>query len=355
RQGLPQAASPGSSRARYTRVVPPHPRRDAANWQHPRICRAHAPPRRGVGVATKVDGDRMQRVPGDMRGTLIAGTYRVTRPIAAGGIGAVWLGIDARSGQRVALKHLLPEAASNSELVARFEREAQVLACIRSNFVARRLDLVDDSEYGRVLVQEFIPGPPLSTILDQRRLSVDQAHALACGLLLGLVALERARIVHCDYKPGNIIMQPLLGGGQRPVLVDFGASRLLDGHCQALGDAPGATDRALGAVSDHLVVGTLAYMAPEQFVERAHLTCAVDLYALGAILFRALRGEHVFGRLQGRELVHAKVTREAPRLLGNRAGSAAQRLERGIARALRRRGGGRYQPARGMPGDLRAP
>ncbi len=205
-----------------------------------------------------------------------------------------------------------------------------------------------------MLVEEFIPGPPLSTILDRRRLSINQAHALACQLLLGLVALERARIVHCDYKPGNIIMRPLLGGGQRPVLVDFGAGRLLDGHAQDLDDGPGATDRALGAISDHLVVGTLAYMAPEQFAEGAHLSCAVDLYALGAILFRALRGEHVFGRLQGPQLVHAKLTREAPWLLGNRAGSAAQRLERVIARALRCRVSERYQHAEDMLADLMA-
>src|SRR5262249_24553685 len=135
----------------------------------------------GVGVATEVDS--MQHTSGD----LIGGFYRATRRIAAGGIGEVWLGIDARSGKRVALKRLLPEAARHPELAARFEREARVLDRIRSDFVARRLDFVDDHAGGRVLVQQFVPGLPLAAILEQRRLLVDEARELAFQLLLGLV------------------------------------------------------------------------------------------------------------------------------------------------------------------------
>jgi serine/threonine protein kinase len=284
---------------------------------------------------------------------LIGGFYRATRRIASGGIGEVWLGIDTRSGRRVALKRLLPEAARHPELAARFEREARVLDRVRSDFVARGLDFIDDHVGGPVLVQQFVPGPPLAAILGQRLLSVDEARELAFQLLLGLIALERARIVHCDYKPGNIILQPLPNGGHRPVLIDFGASRLLDLHPQDLDGRLGHADRALGAVSNELVVGTLEYMAPEQLSDPGRLCCSADLYALGAILYRALHGQHVFGALRGAELVRAKLTREAPRL-GARAEPAAEQLEQVIGRALRRRRAERYQHAEDMLADLMA-
>ena len=107
-------------------------------------------------------------------GVLIAGRFRVERKVGSGGMGEVWSGEQTALGVRVALKTLLPAAACDPQIVARFKREAFLLGRIRSDHVARVVDFVTDPRVGLVLVMEFVEGEPLSSAVASRRLSVEE-------------------------------------------------------------------------------------------------------------------------------------------------------------------------------------
>ncbi|HJZ87562.1 MAG TPA: serine/threonine-protein kinase [Polyangia bacterium] len=274
-------------------------------------------------------------------GAVLGGSYRADRRIASGGIGEVWAGVDMRSRRAVAIKRLLPRAASTPAIAARFEREAEVLARIYSDFVVRRVDFMTDRRYGRLLVEELVDGETLARLLVQRRLTVEQARDLGFNLLRALVALERAGVVHGDLKPANVILKPLGGGHKRPILIDFGSARLI-----------GSAQRPHSCADDYVVV-TFAYMAPEQ-LSAASFGHAADLYAVGGILYRAVAGHRPFANVWGPELLQIKHSCEVPRLCSGRSDWMAERLERVVARALRRNPAERYQRADDMLTDLMA-
>src|SRR5580692_10821568 len=222
---------------------------------------------------------------------VIAGRYRVDTKVGAGGMGEVWLGEHVAVGVRVAVKTLLPAAAMNHEVVARFKREAYLLGRIRSDNVARVLDFVPDEVYGLVLVMEFVEGDPLSRLLQERALTVEEGIDLAVGLAGALKDLHSANIIHRDLKPGNIIMAPLPDGRRRAVVVDFGVSRLMS-------DKSADEDEELtGITRADMAVGTIEYMAPEQILNSRNVTPGSDIYAAGAMLYRACAGRHVFGNV----------------------------------------------------------
>ncbi len=101
-------------------------------------------------------------------GALIAGRYRVERKVGSGGMGEVWAGEHVAIGLRVAIKTLLPAAACDRQVVARFKREAYLLGRIRSDYVSKVIDFVTDAQVGLVLVMEFVEGEALATLLESR-------------------------------------------------------------------------------------------------------------------------------------------------------------------------------------------
>ncbi len=254
---------------------------------------------------------------------VIAGRYRVDTKIGAGGMGEVWQGEHVAVGVRVAVKTLLPAAALNHEVIARFKRENYILGRINSANVARVIDFVADEAYGMVLVMEFVDGDPLSRVLQERTLTVEEGYDLAVGLAGALKDLHSANIIHRDLKPGNIIMAPLPDGRRRAVVVDFGVSRLMS-------DSSKDEDEELtGITRADMAVGTIEYMAPEQILNSRSVTPGSDIYAAGAMLFRACAGRHVFGALgSDAELAQKKLTTESPALPLNRATTRSPRRPR---------------------------
>jgi serine/threonine-protein kinase len=273
---------------------------------------------------------------------VIAGRYRVDRKVGSGGMGEVWSGDHLAIGTRLALKTMLPAAAVNHEVVARFKREAFLLGRIRSDYVARVVDFVADDNFGLVLVMEFIEGVSLARVLTERNLTVEETVDVGCDLASALCDLHRAHIVHRDLKPGNVILSPQADGRHRAVVVDFGVSRLL---------SAGAEDEETitGITRTDMAVGTIEYMSPEQILNSRSVTGASDIYAVGAILFRAVAGHHVFGEVHGEsELAQYKLTQEAPPLpiaIHDRLGAG---LRDAVARTLRRRPSERFTSAEQM-------
>jgi serine/threonine-protein kinase len=273
-------------------------------------------------------------------GAVIAGRYRVERKVGAGGMGEVWAGEHRLVGSRVAIKTLLAAAALNHEVVARFKREAYILGKIRSDHVARVVDFVADDVYGLVLVMELVEGEPLNRVLQEKMLTVEETIELGCDIASALCDLHHAHIVHRDLKPGNIILQPQQGDRYRAVVVDFGVSRLMSGS------EPDGDDEVTGITRADMAVGTIEYMAPEQILNSRAVTSVSDIYATGAILFRAVAGRHTFGNIASdAELAQKKLMTEAPKLTLERNDKLAQGLIEVVTKALRRKPVDRYQSA----------
>jgi serine/threonine-protein kinase len=278
-------------------------------------------------------------------GAVIVGRYLVERKIGAGAMGEVWLGEHIGVGYPVAIKTILAEGLDNPEVVERFKREALLLGRIRSDNVARIFEFVKDPQYGHVLILDYVEGEVFSATLT-RKLSVEDAVEIGSGIVSGLVDLHGVNVVHRDLKPSNIILEKRRGGKIRAVIVDFGISRVMkkEGELEEMSNLTRA-----GAL-----LGTLEYMAPEQMLDPRNVTGGSDLYAMGAMLFRAVAGKHVFGNLNEIELTRAKLLQESPPLPTGRTDPIAKRFEEIIAKALRKKPAERYQKAEEMLADLTA-
>jgi serine/threonine-protein kinase len=260
-------------------------------------------------------------------------------------MGEVWQGEHIGVGYAVAIKTMLADGMNDPDVVERFKREALLLGRIRSDFVARILDFLKDPTYGHVLVLDFIEGEVFSDTIKRTKLIVEEAIDVGADILNGLVDLHSINIVHRDLKPSNIILEKRRDGKLRAVMVDFGVSRIMkkEGELEELSNLTRAGT----------MLGTLEYMAPEQMLESRNVTGASDLYAVGAMLFRAVTGAHIFGNnLNEIELTRKKLLEESPRLVTGRSDPIAKGFEEIIARALRKKPSERYQRAEDMLADL---
>ena len=281
-------------------------------------------------------------------GDVVAGRYTVEELVGQGSSGEVWAARETATGTRFALKVLATEAATDDETVERFRREAYFLRRTQSVHVARIHDFVFDRTMGMALVMELVEGEPLDRSLEQRTLSVEEAVELGVDLLAGVEVLHGARVIHRDLKPGNILLREHEDGRLRPVICDFGLSRLAhrrDGDASS----PSLTEITKGDVA----MGTLRYMAPEQVLNARQATERSDLYAVGAILYRAVTGLPAFGEHEeARDIARAKVMGEAPPFETGRADPVARALEQVVTRAMRRRPAERFRSAKEMREEL---
>lgn len=277
-------------------------------------------------------------------GAIVGRSFCVHHKIATGGMGEVWAGEHIQLRMRVALKVLRKDALDNSEIIARFSREAFLLGQIHSEHVARVVDFVT-GRFGPVLVMEYIDGPSLAAVLASRRFSVEEAVELGMDIASALREVHAANVVHRDVKPANVILRPLRDGSHRAVFVDLGVSRLVP---EARVDAEALTE----ITADDRALGTVEYMAPEQILSSRTVTPAADVYSLGAILFRSIAGQNVFGDVRAMDLMRMKLTADPPALDTGRADRVAKGLETVIARALARAPEDRYESADEILTDL---
>jgi serine/threonine-protein kinase len=297
-------------------------------------------PESGRRVVADETAGRAAHAPGD----LIASRYRLERHLGAGGMGEVWAARHETIGHRVALKILLPYARLIPEIVARFEREAVLLGRVRGRYVPRVIDFFVDPDVGPLLVTELVEGRSLAQTLEAP-LSVEAAIDLGIDLASGLSELHGASVVHRDLKPGNVIVRD--GDTERrprAMIIDLGVSRLVE-------DSPAEDLEPI--TSADIVVGTVEYMAPEQVLSCNEVTPAADLYALGALLFRAVTGAHVFGACGSKlNFLRTKLTSDAPQMHTGREDSVAVGLAAVVGKALEREPARRYQSARELRDEL---
>ena len=281
-------------------------------------------------------------------GAMVGGKYRLARKIAEGGMGEVWIGAEV-SGQQVAIKRLLPDAERDPHLVTRFRREALLLGKIESDHVSRVIEQTADPDFGLLLVMEYVEGASLADLLEkQGTLSVEEVLDIGEGVARAIADLHRASIIHRDVKPENVILRRLPSGERRAVLIDFGLARLLD----PAEDQRGKEETLTGITRADMAVGTIPYMAPEQFLNSREVSGAADLYALGAILYRAVSGRNVFGDQDDLAYARQKLSDDAPPLALTRKDPAAERLTTIVMRAVKRRPAERYESVELMLKDL---
>jgi serine/threonine protein kinase/Tol biopolymer transport system component len=227
-------------------------------------------------VSSPGPGRAVALVPGER-----LGTYEVIEAIGAGGMGELYRALDTRLGRHVALKILPPATGGSHERLARFRREARVLASLNHPNIAAIYGL-ERSHGFEYLVLELVEGVRL-----KGPLPVAKALDYACQIAEALETAHRSGILHRDLKPANIIVTP----EGRVKVLDFGLAKLF---------ASGATDverlNAAGTMTTTipgLILGTAAYMSPEQ-ANGALLDARSDIFAFGALLYEMLTGKRAF-------------------------------------------------------------
>ncbi|HJQ98377.1 MAG TPA: protein kinase [Candidatus Polarisedimenticolaceae bacterium] len=217
--------------------------------------------------------------------------YRLLDKIGAGGMGEVWLARDTTLDRDVAIK-ILPEALSNdAERLARFEREAKVLASLNHPNVAT-VHGYHDANGIRFLVMELVPGETLEDRLKRSAMPVDEAVAVAKKIAEGIEYAHERGIVHRDLKPANVKLTP--DGGVK--VLDFGLAKAISGDPMTSGPTSTPTViptlTSVGTVAG-MILGTAAYMSPEQ-ARGTGVDRRADIWAFGAVLWEMLTGKRLF-------------------------------------------------------------
>jgi serine/threonine-protein kinase len=210
-------------------------------------------------------------------GQVVAGKYVIEGELGRGGMGAVYVARHRGTGKAMALKCLLPELLTNAEFVARFLREAQVGGTVHHRNVVDVLDVGRDGDV-LYLVMELLEGKPLTALLQDESMTLEQALLIILRAMEGVAAVHAHGIIHRDLKPDNIFVTYGTDGRlDHPKVLDFGISKL-DGAGQG------------SLTQSGMALGTPYYMCVEQLSGRRDLDQRVDVYAIGVILYEAIAG-----------------------------------------------------------------
>jgi serine/threonine-protein kinase len=215
--------------------------------------------------------------------------YELMGPIGSGGMGEVHLARDTKLDREVALKILPEDFAQDPERLARFRREAKVLAALNHTNIAAIHGLEEDD--GRlVLAMELAPGETLEARIAQGPMAVDEVLALGIQMAAGLEEAHEKGIIHRDLKPANVKIGP---DGEIKIL-DFGLARAYEGETDEKSSDPQNSPTLTAAMTQAgVILGTAAYMSPEQ-ARGQKVDTRSDIWAFGVILWELLAGKRLF-------------------------------------------------------------
>jgi serine/threonine protein kinase/Tfp pilus assembly protein PilF len=248
------------------------------------------------------------------------GNYEVVTPQGAGGMGEVYRARDTRLDRTVAIKSLPPVFATDPERLARFEREAKLLASLNHPNIAGiyGLEDVDGSPY---LVLEFVEGETLAQRLSRGPLSARETLEVGGQIASAIEAAHARGIVHRDLKPGNVMLS---SSGDVKVL-DFGLAKGGAAEAGSTSDLSASPTVALSATGQGIILGTAPYMSPEQARGKV-VDRRADIWAFGCLLFECLTGHPAFqgetvsdviARILEREPDWGAIPASAPTRLGD--------------------------------------
>jgi endoglucanase len=207
-------------------------------------------------------------------GELVGGKYRVVRLLAKGGMGVVYEAQHTVVHRRFAIKFLRRDLAERRDILARFQREAAAAGALENENVAAAIDFGISDDGTPYIVMEYLVGEPLAELLEREgRLPVGRAADVIVQASRGVATAHAAEIVHRDLKPQNLFVSRRDDGTDLVKVLDFGIAKLQ------------AIDEASAATRTGTILGTAAYMAPEQARGERAVDGRADVYALGAILY----------------------------------------------------------------------
>ena len=216
------------------------------------------------------------------------GPYEIVGPLGAGGMGEVYLARDSRLGREVAIKALPDALATDPERLARFEREAKVLASLNHSGVGAIYGLEEDGSH-RYLVLEYVQGETLADRLKRGAIPLDEALPLAKQIAEALETAHEKGIVHRDLKPANVMVTD---EGRAKVL-DFGLARSAE-SVSFDPDSPTLASPAHSPTIAGVIMGTAGYMSPEQARGKI-VDKRSDIFSFGCVVFEMLTGNGPFG------------------------------------------------------------
>jgi eukaryotic-like serine/threonine-protein kinase len=216
------------------------------------------------------------------------GSYEILSVLGAGGMGEVYRARDTKLNRDVAIKVLLPAVANDPDRLARFSREAQVLASLNHPNIAH-IHGLEDADGIRALVMELVDGPTLADRIAQGAIPLDDALPIATQMAEALEAAHEQGIIHRDLKPANIKVRE---DGTVKIL-DFGLAKAMEPAGTSTANAMNSPTISMHATQAGIILGTAAYMSPEQargkLVDRR-----ADIWAFGVILFEMLTRQRAF-------------------------------------------------------------
>jgi eukaryotic-like serine/threonine-protein kinase len=261
-------------------------------------------------------------------GLVLNGRYRITAPIGEGGMGLVYLGERLQLRRPVAIKFLQSPYADSTKFVARFEREARAMSMLSHPYCVSVLDFgVHEVPY---IIMDFVTGATLREVLDRERLSPQRALRITRQVLIGLAHAHGQGVIHRDIKPGNIMLGEATGLTDHVRIFDFGLAKLHDPELH-------------GEASIAAIVGTPAYMAPEQ-ARADKVDERADVYSAGVVLFEMLTGRKPFEADNAYQLLSLQRDKAPPRLT-DLVPELSRELEAVLSKALEKDPADRHQTA----------
>ena len=257
-------------------------------------------------------------------GEILAGRYLVDKVLGQGGMGVVVAGRHLQLGNRVAIKFLLAEAAHHPEATARFLREARAAVQIQSEHVARVSDVGTLDNGAPYMVMEFLNGSDLAKVLAERHgpFAIDEAIDYLLQACEAIAEAHALGIVHRDLKPANLFLTRRADGSPLVKVLDFGISKITAGQ---------GADANMTATAS--VMGSPAYMSPEQVRSAKNVDTRTDIWSLGMILYEFLAGRPAFEAETMSGLL-AQIVADPPTPLRVRRPDVPARLEAVVMRCL---------------------
>ena len=265
------------------------------------------------------------------------GPYEILSPLGSGGMGEVYRARDTRLERTVAIKILPPHLCSDPELKQRFEREARALSSLHHPHICTLFDVgsQDGIEY---LVLEYLDGETLAERLKRGPLPLEQVVNIGAELADALDKAHRQNIIHRDIKPGNVMLSK---SGTK--LMDFGLAKPSSGGTVAFGSE---TASALTITDKQTILGTAAYMSPEQ-VQGLALDPRSDIFSLGAVLYEMATGQRAFAGTSSISVLSAILEKQPPPITELQP-IAPPALDEVITRCLKKDPEQRWQNARDL-------
>jgi len=270
------------------------------------------------------------------------GPYEISSQLGVGGMGEVYRATDTNLAREVAVKILPDAVALDADRLARFDREARTLATLSHPHIAGVYG-VEKGDGRMALVMELVEGPTLADRIAQGPIPLEETLVLASQITEALEAAHEKGVVHRDLKPANIKVTP---DGMVKVL-DFGLAKVFEREPSGAMDATHSPTLSMAATQAGVILGTAAYMAPEQAKGRPTDRRA-DIWSFGCVLFEMLTGRKAFGGPDVTEVLAAVIRAEPD--WGALPAGLPPRLREVLERCLAKDPGRRFRDI----GDVRA-